>query len=536
MADRKHTVTTRATLAWPEFRPSRVNEYCRLCIQTASLRPLRTHEAPILAAGWRFVMAAGIVRLLSISSFALVVSGCATIGAGRASDVYHGFTLLDPVSERRIEDAYIVVRNGRIDRIGAGRLPRSIPAERRHDMGGGFALPGLVDTHAHIALGRLTVAMSNGAPQLGASSESEITTHNARMMVAHGVTTVRNPGGDAEANIAYRRRVRDREWVGPDAYSAGEVLDATLPIRGLSTIVTDAASIEAEVARQASLGVDYIKLYQSLSEAQIAAGVAAAHARGLPTILHGGDVSWARAAELGVDSLVHAMPVSPDLLGGEARQGYAPRGGAYTFFEWWERADLGSPEMQAMIAELAEREVSVDLTLVVFQKAFWGNDPSVRDAGLEFAHPLMVQNWNTLFRFDLGWSGENYRRAQAVWPKMLRFARMLYDAGVRLTIGDDFANPFVAPGADMHAEMRLYQEAGIPPWAILRMATSGGAASMGLDHQIGRLERGFEADVVFLNADPSRDIANVSAMRGVLLDGRYFDPAALRVPDARGGQ
>lgn len=481
-------------------------------------------------------MAIGIVRLVWFGVIALLVGGCASVGAGSMSEVYHGFTLLDPVNERRVEDAYIVVRNGRIVRVGAGRVPQSIPTERRHDMGGGFALPGLVDTHAHIALGRLTVSVSNGAPQLGASSESEITTHNARMMVAHGVTTVRNPGGDAEANVDYRQRVRDQEWVGPDAYSAGEVLDATLPIRGLSTIVTDAASIEAEVARQASLGVDYIKLYQSLSEEQIAAGVAAAHARGLPTILHGGDVSWTRATELGVDSLVHAMPVSPDLLGAEARQGYAPRGGAYTFFEWWERADLDSPEMQAMIAELAERQVSVDLTLVVFQKAFWGNDPLVRDAGLEFAHPLMVQNWNTLFRFDLGWSGEDYRRAQAVWPKILRFARMLYDAGVPLTIGDDFANPFVAPGADMHTEMRLYQEAGIPPWAILRMATSGAAASMRLDDQIGRLERGLQADVVFLTADPSRDIANVGAMRGVLLDGRYFDTAALRMPDATGAQ
>jgi imidazolonepropionase-like amidohydrolase len=459
----------------------------------------------------------------------LMLGGCvSTPSASSEATLYHNLTLLDPVTERRTEDAFVVVEDGRIVRVGRGRLPRGFGAENRRDMGGAFALPGLIDTHAHITLGPLAVAVRDGVSHLSAFTNDEIVAHNARMMIAHGITTIRNPGGASEANFSYARRVGAGELLGPDAYSAGEVLDAEIAIGGLASIVSDTTSIEAEVARQAALGVDYIKLYQSLTEEQLSAAINAANAHGLETILHAGDVSWTRAARLGVDSLVHAMPVSPDLLNAHMRGDYSPRGGAFTFFEWWERVDLDGPEIREMITELAERRISIDLTLVVFQKAFWGNDAAVRDAGIEFAHPAMVNNWRRVFRFDAGWSAQDYERAQAVWPKVLRFARMLYEAGVPLTIGDDFANPFVAPGADMHAEMRLYHEAGIPPWAILRMATSDAAQSLRLEGDLGRIARGLQADIVFLDQDPSLDIVDISAVRSVVTNGAYVDAEALR--------
>lgn len=102
-------------------------------------------------------------------------------------------------------------------------------------------------------------------------------------------------------------------------------------------------------------------------------------------------------------------------------------------------------------------------------------------------------------------------------------------AGVPLTIGTDFANPFVAPGADVHTEMRLYRNAGIPPWAVLRMATNSAAETMGLGESIGRLSPGYEADIVFTLADPSRDVANIESVSGVLLNGVRYEIRALIV-------
>src|SRR5690606_2737490 len=110
-----------------------------------------------------------------------------------------------------------------------------------------------------------------------------------------------------------------------------------------------------------------------------------------------------------------------------------------------------------------------------FRLAFWGDEPAVRDEYLTLSHPDLVENWNTFFRFDLGWRPEDYARAKAVWPKILRFARLLHEAGVPMTLGTDQANPFVAPGASLMQEMKLHEDAGIEKWDILRMATSEAA-------------------------------------------------------------
>jgi imidazolonepropionase-like amidohydrolase len=455
------------------------------------------------------------------------LSSCATTPAPDA-DLYTGFTLIDPATETRIENAYMLVADDRIVATGRGDGPSSVPAERRHDMSGAYALPGLIDTHAHVTLGSLNVAMENGAPVVRAMSEDEIVAHNARMLVSFGVTTIRNPGGATAANAAYNERIRTGALIGPEQRAAGEILD-TSRFDGLTTAVTDAASIEAAVASQAAAGMNYIKLYHLLNEAQFTAGVEAAHRHGLEAITHTGAITWDHAAELGVDAIVHAMPISADSLPASARAGYrgADQTGSHAFYDWWERADLDSAEIRRLIATLAERQVTVDLTLVVFQKNFWGDDATVRDTGLEFTHPVMRDNWR-VFRFDLGWQPEHYARARAVWPKIQRFARMLHEAGVPLTIGTDLANPFVSPGFDTIAEMRLHQEAGIPSWAVLRMATSDAAETLHMEDRIGRIARGMEADIVFVDADPTTDVANAGRTRAVLINGAYHDAAALR--------
>lgn len=275
--------------------------------------------------------------------------------------------------------------------------------------------------------------------------------------------------------------------------------------------------------------MDYVKLYHGLNDEQLAAGVEAAHRHGLRAITHTGAVTWTRAAELGVDAIVHAMPISADALPASQRDGYqdAHTAGAHAFYTWWWRADLDGPEMRNMIAALAENDVTLDLTLVTFMKTFWGDDDAVRESGAEFAHPLVRENWR-VFRFDMGWTSEHYARARAVWPKIQRFTQMLHAAGVPLTLGTDLANPFMSPGHDLITEMRLHQEAGIPSWAILRMATSQAAETLHMQDTIGRIARGMEADVVFVDADPTADVANAGLTRAILLNGAYHDAASLR--------
>lgn len=466
-----------------------------------------------------------------IAAFALsasILSACATTPHLDGATLYYGFSLVDPDRERVSPKAWLIVRDGKILSIGEGVAPKAAFAERR-DMTGTFATPGLIDTHAHVTLG--TISLERGpAPAFRTNYDPAYTEHAARMLLAHGVTTIRNPAGDADINVAYRTAVATGAIDGPEALVAGPVIDrSTFPFHGLSELTDDTHPIEAIINRHADKGVDYVKLYHGLTEDDIAHAVAAAKTRGVPTIGHVG-ISWKKAAELGVDALVHAATASADDLEPEKRDAYrkSARQGGFAFFEWWEAADLDGPVMHDVVRTLAEERVNVDLTLIVFKLAFWGDDLAIRDEYIALSHPEIAANWNAGFRFDLGWNADDYARAKAVWPKILRFARMLHDAGVPMSLGTDQANPFVAPGASLIQEMKLHEEAGIDKWEILRMATSDAAAILKIDTKSGRIANGLDADVVFTRADPTNSFDAYLSPSLVLNNGRAYDPAKLK--------
>ena len=83
-----------------------------------------------------------------------------------------------------------------------------------------------------------------------------------------------------------------------------------------------------------------------------------------------------------------------------------------------------------------------------------------------------------------------------------------------LLLSPDASGPYGVPGYSIHDEMAHYARAGLSPKQILR------AASENYDRMLGR-ERG--GDYVLLDADPTADIANARAVRGVLSRGVYHD-------------
>lgn len=470
-------------------------------------------------------------RWILLSAAAVAVG---LLGAGQAAGsqpageatarraVYHGMSIVDPVTRSVLPDAYILVEDGRIAGLGQGATPDGWRTAPARDMTGLYAMPGLIDTHAHVTLGPVDVVVEDDQPMLRALHRPDIVAHNARALLAAGVTTIRNPAGDGAANRAYASAVAADPAFGPEARYAGELIDrSALPFDGLAIRPGPDLSIREIVRRQAEAGAHFIKLYEALTESDLIEGIAAAREHGLATIGHLSDVSWTRAARLGVDAFVHLMPTSPDLLPPDRRDAYVAglRPGGFKFFEWWEAVDLDGPEIAEMIAVLAAEDVHVEATLVAFEPAYWGDDADRLSQASAAAHPDMRANWEAGFRFDAGWLPEDYPRARAAWPKVLRFLKMLHEAGVPLTLGTDLANPFVSPSGAMAREMVLHAEAGIPPWDVLRLATAEAADRIGVGARTGRLTPGMEADIVFLGRDPSLDLAAVGDVRAVLSDG-----------------
>jgi cytosine/adenosine deaminase-related metal-dependent hydrolase len=251
----------------------------------------------------------------------ILVQLCILLAAPQLAraDIYHGFTLIDPATETRVENAWVVIEAGRIADVGAGKLPRLSRHLRAHDMSGRFVLPGFIDAHAHVtSTGILDVQMRDGVPVISMKLDENITQHNARTALARGVTTVRNPAGSPHANAQYDRMIASGAWIGPEARHAGAVIQPP-PMSGeMFRYPRTESEWQAAASSEAKLGMKYFKLYTDLTEQELATGIRVAHQHGLKAIAHLNKVSWTRAIELGIDGLEHALPTSADLLEPEA--------------------------------------------------------------------------------------------------------------------------------------------------------------------------------------------------------------------------
>ncbi len=393
------------------------------------------------------------------------------------------------------------------------------------ELAGRYVMPGLIDMHAHLTLGPLEIRRERGMMTMVAEASDAIADHNARRLVAFGVTTIRNPGGDLAAAARYEARRARGEVIGPASFDAGEVIH-NAPIPGLAVAVKDADDMRRMVADQAAAGADWIKLYTGLSPDLLQAGIDAAHAHDLPAVAHLERIAWPDALAMGLDSIVHLMPLSPDLLDEESLRAWqsTARPGTFAFFEWWEHFDPDGPGADRLIASFDQHRPIFDATLVAFHAAFVQDlDNAYKEDTRRYAHPRLRANWEDWFTFALGWQADDFERARAIWPKVQRLAQRVYASDARLTIGTDMNNPWIAPGISLHREMALLAEAGVPIDRILAAATVNAAEALDAGERLGRIAEGFEADLVVLDANPLEDITHARAIHAVLTDGRWLD-------------
>lgn len=464
---------------------------------------------------------------------AAILIGFAILPPSSLADatLYHGFAHVDVTHAKVIPNSWLIVEDDRIVALGAGNPPEDFSGERR-DVSGTWALPGLIDGHAHITAGPHKVEVANGKPTVTIESVDTITRYNALMALAYGVTTVRNPGGDPEANARYDANVASGRWRGPTALHAGAVIQPP-PFGGKAfAYPTTREGWLAEAKRQAELGMTYFKLYTSLTADELALGIEAAHAHGLQAIAHLDQVSWQTALDLGIDGLEHALPTSADLLPKPHRATFDQRrlAGSRYLAEWFALVDFDGPEMQQLFATLADRGTTLNLTLLVNHMVAHADDLSriIDDAAVGDLHP---DTWAASSQFlAMGaayWSPDDFVMARDALERVAEFLRRLHDAGIPLLIGTDGNGG----GAFMALEMQLHVDAGLSTFEVLDLATTAAAQTMGLP-ATGRIASGLEADIVFLSQDPTTDVSAVRAVTAVLVDGDYLTREQL-VTEAR---
>ena len=445
---------------------------------------------------------------------------------GDALVVLEGATVFGPGGVLQ-PNAVVVLQGDRISRIGSVGEFRYPSTATIIDVKDRFILPGFIDMHVHVA----------------AKARAEI----MRTLLAHGITTARNPGADDVAGGVEARDLLERgELRGPRLVTAGPIINAPPDRSPEHVIVRSADEMRAEIRRQKNLGVDVIKLFWDVTPALFQVAVTEAHALGLKVAGHLGATTWTEAARLGVDFLEHSGFEGPkwDLV--DAASLKAQIRGQHPsllasgtvkpieFYKRWSDAvDLRGPQMDALAATLKEHQVSVDPTLVTLQSLYYGDDldilrrlepermplaiPATWGDGWRQANPIVVPDA----------SGQDFLSERVTWPIAMGITRALHERGVRITAGSDTGMPWITPGVSLHREMEILVDAGIPVRDVLLIATRNGAEALGLSAEIGTVEGGKVADFVVLRRNPVEDIRNTRSIEAVYHFGRRYDPDTL---------
>src|SRR2546430_2703674 len=269
------------------------------------------------------------------------------------------------------------------ERIAAVLPPGEGKGARTVDLTGKFLLPGFADLHAHVL-----VHPTDAKGQLAAKPDRDLSLLTLKLLLAHGVTAVRDPGAETEAAVAYRKSLADGAIAGPRLWTCGRILDARPIESGPFTQVETAEEARSEVLRQAAVGVDCIKAYSGITPDLLRAILDEAHAHRIPVLGHLSATTWREAVDLGIDGIEHVAPWTQDLV---------PRGGSGGLFgrvEWLEHLDLGEFPVQALIATLARRRVPVDLTLIAMHtKLFGDSDRWQRNPDLALVPASLVKGF-----------------------------------------------------------------------------------------------------------------------------------------------
>jgi len=374
------------------------------------------------------------------------------------------------------QNAVVLIEGARISQVGAAGTV-TVPANAKViSMQGKWLLPGLMNMHVHLGL-RLPGAA--GAELVNESDREQVLrmASNARLSLLSGTTTLRLVGEDHGNDFVLRAAIERGEVIGPRLKTAGGVI---VPTGGHGDTEADGPYGLAKVTReQIKLGADWIKIAISggiadthgsisaapMTDEEMKTLIEVAHRNGIKVTAHNGSsVAAHQAMQFGIDGFEHGYHLD-----------------------------------ESVLKEMKAKGVWLVPTIVVSQ-------PGAR----EFYKKIGSPDWY-LARVDS--TGKDH------WA-MLQNAIKL---GVNIALGTD-QFPFEPNGGTTAtvAEAELYVKAGMTPLQSLQSATTQSARMLGVEADLGRIQPGKYADIVAVEADPTKDISALRTIDFVMKGGVVY--------------
>lgn len=431
-----------------------------------------------------------------------------------------GATVLPMTGAERLHNQTVLVEGDRIVAVGPTARTR-VPRGYRTIQGRGrTVMPGLVDMHIHLS------------PEPGRPGDS--TQRALAMELANGVTTARVMLGQP-VHPKVREAIERGEIAGPRIYIAAAALT--------DNNVKTAEEGRKAVADAEAAGFDLLKMHSIQNVDVWSAIQQEAQKRSIPTAGHVTNAVGLERAVAAGQQIEHLDSVPAALL---------PEGVSRDFGQFLTADQLGPlaavPEARfdALARELAARRVHVVPTLAAFERigelrrpfdAMVKAEPDAR-----FVAGWIIDQWRSR-RSGLAEQGFTLADSAGMAAARRRITRALHRAGVPLMAGSDTPHPFHVWGFGLTREIEVLSAAGLGPMAALRSATvvprdyfrslPRQGSAVGWTADFGIVQAGARADLLLLDADPSRDLGALKRIRAVIAAGRLYDRAALdRMLDA----
>ena len=347
------------------------------------------------------------------------------------------------------------------------------------DLTGRTILPGLIDSHVHIALECLPDSTLSGPW----GWTTLIMLKHAQNTLAAGITSIRDVGGRHHLEFSLRKAIEAGLFVGPRMSLAGKLLSITTTgtewYEGMYREADGVEEVRKAAREQLKAGADLIKVLATgavlapgekpgaatfeleeiraaVIEAAKVGKIVAAHAHGIEGIRN--------AVEAGAKTIEHGTYLHQDLR---------------------------------LIERMAKEEIFVVPTLKAGFDVIEGDRPGIPD-----------------------WILEKSKETQEDAMKSIRKA---YEMGVPIAMGTDAATPY-----NFHGEnaMELYymSQAGISAMDCIVASTKNAAHALGWDSKLGTLKAGKLADLIVVKKNPLddlRSLANKNNIEYVMQGGKF---------------
>jgi len=439
--------------------------------------------------------------------------------------ILRGVTVINGEGAPPIGPMDVVIEGNRISSIHNVGFP-GVPIEesdrpeirdgdRVMELEGHYLLPGFIDMHAHF-----------GGDDQGVPAE-----YPAKLWLAHGITTIREPGSFNGLDWVkdHQRRSHNNTITAPRIVPyVGFGQDAESPFLKPE----EARDWVRDIAKRGAGGIKFFGAPPEIMQAALDE----ARQQGLGSAMHHAQLDVAHwnvlhSARAGLTTMEHWYGLPEALFEDQVIQDYPAdynyNNEQHRFGQagrlWKQAAVPGSEKWNAVRDELIALDFTLNPTMTIYEASRDLMREMNADWQQDYAHPNLWSffqpsrrahgsywfDWTTAD--EIAWK-ENFQ----LW---MTFVDDYKNHGGRVTLGSDSGYIWKLYGFGYIREMELLQEAGFHPLEVLRSATINGATVLGMQDSIGSIRPGKLADLVVIAYNPMENFKVLYGTGHFRLDG-----------------